>query len=310
MNSLLLSVCVPTYNGDNHIELCLESLVKAFKNNSDVEIIISDNCSSDNTPELLKKYSEYANFRIYKNNTNLGFTGNVNILLNKYARGKYCWIIGDDDLVDPDVFKLLEPLLRQDYPFFSICHRVVKPKELKNLRDFGNREAHFCVGSYFECIDKIVKDSNILGTFMSSQLYLHDRVKSFNLSALSTLDWSDFRTIFPNSYMVMKTFQNDGNCCCITTPLISALSHSKSWDDKKYHINMKVLPDYYSYCRKQKGGKKLIKTNQIIKEGIFAQNVYEIIGLRWRKVKWEYVFKMAFFRFIVKRIINRIQRLF
>lgn len=68
----LVSICIPTYNRVNNLEKTIESIVN--KNeflNGKVELVISDNNSTDNTENLCNKYKKYDNFKYYKNDKNL-----------------------------------------------------------------------------------------------------------------------------------------------------------------------------------------------------------------------------------------------
>lgn len=60
MNTPLLSICIPTYNRSSYLENTLMSIVrqKCFTDTDSVEIVISDNCSSDNTQGIGEKYMQ------------------------------------------------------------------------------------------------------------------------------------------------------------------------------------------------------------------------------------------------------------
>lgn len=66
----LLSICIPTYNRASVLEKTLESIVKLL--DDDIEIVISDNQSTDNTEELGRKYADkYDNIKYYRNEVNV-----------------------------------------------------------------------------------------------------------------------------------------------------------------------------------------------------------------------------------------------
>jgi glycosyltransferase involved in cell wall biosynthesis len=54
----LLSICIPTFNRAYILEKTLHSIVsqKIFQDTNEIEVIVSDNCSSDNTFEIVNKY--------------------------------------------------------------------------------------------------------------------------------------------------------------------------------------------------------------------------------------------------------------
>lgn len=65
-----------------------------------IEILVSDNCSTDNTEEIVRTYHD-PRIRYFKQNSNIGRQGNSNFLLDQ-ASGEYFHLFHDDDLVDSD----------------------------------------------------------------------------------------------------------------------------------------------------------------------------------------------------------------
>ncbi len=96
----LLTIAIPTYNRANSLEQQLEWLSKAIKGyECECEILVSDNCSSDNTQEIIRKWQLTLNnitFRSNRNSENLGVMRNIIYCLSS-ATTKYVWTIGDDD---------------------------------------------------------------------------------------------------------------------------------------------------------------------------------------------------------------------
>ncbi|MBD2499571.1 glycosyltransferase family 2 protein [Anabaena azotica] len=96
----LLTIAIPTYNRAALLEQQLSWLHQAIKGfESDCEIIISDNCSTDNTPEVVEKWQPIfsnTSFRAYRNSENLGLMRNITLCI-EIAKGEYIWTVGDDD---------------------------------------------------------------------------------------------------------------------------------------------------------------------------------------------------------------------
>jgi glycosyltransferase involved in cell wall biosynthesis len=97
---VFLTIGIPTHNGAKTISIALDSVLKAiqFDANEDVEILISDNCSTDSTREVITEFqSKYPNLLKYvRQETNQGYDRNViNIVDN--STGEFIWLLGDDD---------------------------------------------------------------------------------------------------------------------------------------------------------------------------------------------------------------------
>lgn len=98
MNFPLVSVCIPTYNNGLFIEETLESILN--QSYQHLEIILCDDCSSDDTVERLKKYTD-PRIKIYQNTRNLGMHGNWQKALD-LAEGDFIKLVCGDDLLSSD----------------------------------------------------------------------------------------------------------------------------------------------------------------------------------------------------------------
>jgi hypothetical protein len=96
----LLTIAIPTYNRAELLDKQLAWLAQAIKGfEDDCKILVSDNCSTDNTQEVIKKWQATLSnitFESNKNYKNLGVVKNIMYCLNS-ATTKYVWTIGDDD---------------------------------------------------------------------------------------------------------------------------------------------------------------------------------------------------------------------
>lgn len=93
----LVSICIPVYNGEKFIdETVKDCLNQTYKN---IEIIFSDNCSTDRTVEMIKSYND-PRIKIFSNYTNIGLLANFKKVFT-YATGKYMSFLGADDGMEP-----------------------------------------------------------------------------------------------------------------------------------------------------------------------------------------------------------------
>ncbi|WP_028545629.1 glycosyltransferase [Paenibacillus taiwanensis] len=107
----LLSICIPTFNRAPHLEHCLESIYSQVGNNELIEVIVSDNASTDATAEIANRFAtRYTNMRVVRNTENIGADPNIYRVMN-LAQGKFIKLQGDDDFyVDGTLLPLLHVL--------------------------------------------------------------------------------------------------------------------------------------------------------------------------------------------------------
>ena len=111
--SKLLSILIPVYNGEAYINRCLNSIVRQDGFNEEVEIVIINDGSKDNSLSILKEYeTKYDNIRlISRENKGIGPTRNE--LLDNVS-GNFFWFIDVDDYISTNSLSYIMPLLRND----------------------------------------------------------------------------------------------------------------------------------------------------------------------------------------------------
>jgi glycosyltransferase involved in cell wall biosynthesis len=118
-----MSICIPQYNRIKFLLASLERVKsQTFRN---IEICISDDCSTDDTEERIRELIPVYPFPIVysRNEKNLGYDANLRNALG-LATGDYCFILGNDDsLRTPEDFQLLANFLeKNDYPEVGFCN--------------------------------------------------------------------------------------------------------------------------------------------------------------------------------------------
>lgn len=107
-----VSIIVPVYNVEKYLEKCLDSLVNQTL--KDVEIIIVNDGSPDNSQKIIDKYAKKYNFIKACNKKNGGLSSARNYGL-KYATGEYIAFVDADDYVDLDMFcKMYNKAISED----------------------------------------------------------------------------------------------------------------------------------------------------------------------------------------------------
>lgn len=115
-NSPKVSVLIPTYNYAHCIDETLESVLS--QTFTDFEIIVIDDCSKDNTDDVMKKYEGDKRISYYKNPVNLGLVGNWNKCLT-YAKGEYIKFLCADDKFREDLLEKFVSVM-ETYPNVSL----------------------------------------------------------------------------------------------------------------------------------------------------------------------------------------------
>lgn len=102
---VILSICIPTYNRLKYLVDNLNEIIRQLlldKISDKIEICLSDNCSTDGTDEyvqnIINEYGAQISIKFNKNESNLGFDRNCQLVMNM-AVGEYSWIIGSDDII-------------------------------------------------------------------------------------------------------------------------------------------------------------------------------------------------------------------
>jgi glycosyltransferase involved in cell wall biosynthesis len=118
--SPLISVCIPTFNGAPHLKACLDSVLSQTL--ADFEVLIVDDCSTDETLAIAAEYAgRDARFRLVKNERNLGLVGNWNRCI-ELAQGEWIKFVFQDDMLEPECLERMIAA-RQAGDLFVACAR-------------------------------------------------------------------------------------------------------------------------------------------------------------------------------------------
>ena len=148
-----LTVGIPTWNGESTIKTTIRSVLRCIPDNARdrVEIIVSDNASTDGTAAMVKpcvsKSAPTVTYHV--NQTNLGFDRNVDKVM-RLARGKFVWLLSDDDELAPGAIEKVISVVSK-YPqvaaVFVNFHHIVSIRTDKD-RLCRNGEEFFHVSHF------------------------------------------------------------------------------------------------------------------------------------------------------------------
>ena len=102
MEEKLVSIGIPTFNRSNLIKNAIQSALNQTYEN--IEIIISNNASTDKTIDILETFSSNKKIRVFHQEKNIGVVNNWNFCLNN-ARGEFFLMLSDDDELNENCIK-------------------------------------------------------------------------------------------------------------------------------------------------------------------------------------------------------------
>ena len=153
MADVLLSICIPTYNRAKSLDETIGSIVaqKAFLNSNEIEIIIADNCSTDNTQQVSEKYTNQFSDKIkyIRNEKNIGSYLNQKTALDA-SSGTILKLHNDNlDMIEDslsDILQLIKNNIKDKPIIFCTNGNAKNKSELifcKDMNEFVSNVSYF-----------------------------------------------------------------------------------------------------------------------------------------------------------------------
>ncbi|MDD5020571.1 MAG: glycosyltransferase family 2 protein [Endomicrobiaceae bacterium] len=174
-----VSIIIPVYNVDPYLRQCLGSIIsQTFEN---IEIIIINDCSTDNSYQIIQEYQEKDKRIITINlekNTGLGNTRNTGL---KHSTGKYIVFIDSDDWVEKNYIETLCNSIEKNNCDFVIATHYTYDNSTKKLKSFKQKEFF-----YKNEVDSIAKKQKLITLRMIwsvwNKIYKRDFLTANNIS--------------------------------------------------------------------------------------------------------------------------------
>jgi glycosyltransferase involved in cell wall biosynthesis len=186
-----LSICIPTFNRAPCLARAIDHIYD-LKLGFSFEVIISDNCSDDETQKVIERNIDRENFRYFRQDSNTGVVSNF-IAACRMARGTYCIYLADDDLLSPEGLEIALNYMEKN-KHVSCCQAPWELWDDKNktvVQKFYEveKETIFNKGQFLEFFNFIVNND----VYPEIAIYRTDNIK-----------WSMFKThksFFPYVFM-------------------------------------------------------------------------------------------------------------
>ncbi len=130
MNTIALSICIPTYNRAPLLRENLNHLFRAVRGYEDcVEIIVSDNCSQDATSAVVASFQkELPKISYFRYSQEIHVDDHFLQLVSR-ASGEYVWLFGDDDRLEPNAIEQVIGALKTK-PEVRFCNFAIFSKDM------------------------------------------------------------------------------------------------------------------------------------------------------------------------------------
>ena len=115
-NSPLVSVCIPTFNNAKFIKKTLDSIIN--QTHANIEIVVIDNASTDNTQEIVGSYSDNR-IRYHRNSKTIHCLSNWNICI-ELAKSEFVAIYHSDDIYEPMIVEKEIEVLQQNHSIGAV----------------------------------------------------------------------------------------------------------------------------------------------------------------------------------------------
>jgi glycosyltransferase involved in cell wall biosynthesis len=183
---MILSICIPTYNRSQKVKSLLDSLFNQGIHKLNVEILVSNNGSTDQTLRLINQYEGV--FRIFNQSVPIGFGENVKFLYSN-AIGEFILLLGDDDELLFDNLKSLIEMLK----FYNESFKpdlIILDYGIYNINSNSANHSHNAYLKNFSNEKKKYRFDDLIGNFYKPFVFLSGFIirNPFNNELISQID--------------------------------------------------------------------------------------------------------------------------
>ncbi|HEY4322831.1 MAG TPA: glycosyltransferase family 2 protein [Mucilaginibacter sp.] len=192
----LVSIALCTFNGAQYLAKQLDTLVNQTYN--EIEIIVVDDCSADDSYDILTAYAaKYPQFKIYKNEENLGFAGNFERAVT-LCTGELIALCDQDDLWHPQKIELQANTIKDNILIYHDSEFIredgtamnKKMSDIVNLYRGGEPEVFL----FFNCVSghSIMMRRELLESALPLKRdYFHDWWLAYAATNIGKIDFID-----------------------------------------------------------------------------------------------------------------------
>jgi glycosyltransferase involved in cell wall biosynthesis len=189
----LVSIALCTYNGEAYLKEQLSSLINQTYPN--FEIVIIDDCSTDNTWAILNSYQDQANLKIYQNERNLGYVKNFEKALS-FCTGEFIAFCDQDDIWDEQKIAKLAEAIGDNLLVYCDSELIDEKgnslgQKMSDLRNFinGSKPEAFIFSNCVSGHAMLIKRELLEYIFPFPENFFHDWWITYTASLLGKIDF-------------------------------------------------------------------------------------------------------------------------
>lgn len=298
-NRVLLSICIPTYNRAAVLKSVLEKYVSNAEVDESVEIVVSDNASTDETERICREAAKsLPNLKYHRNAENirdLNFETVISLASGQYIKLINDWMYFDEKALRKVKNRIKEHLIDRTPIFFSNHWLFTK------FRDCATIECH-SLDEYVSAISSYVTSNNLFGVWKEQWQQVENKGR-YSSYKLLQVDWT---------FQIVSKF----NHCIVYNDELISLAPVSLGPRGGYNWFQIHVDNYYRimqpYINSGKISKKVYKQDRIyllkhFKYELFQTFIYKI-NKYWQyetkgtfKILWKYYrYDFFFYCFMIK----------
>ena len=177
-----LSICIPTYNRSDKLNLSLQILLPLAKKYS-FRVVISDNNSEDDTEEIVGFYlKNNPALSYFRNDYNIGADANFERAL-KLSKSKFSWLLGDDDIICEKHLSCILNIIIEHEPNLLIVNTKNQVSDYYRSQLYTDKE-------------KLLTNLGWHTTFISSLIFKNDFLNELDFFRFIDSSFIHFASIF------------------------------------------------------------------------------------------------------------------
>ena len=306
----LLSICLPVYNGAEYLPNVLAALLpQADKFRGEVEIIVADDASTDNSEWICRREADAGRLKYIKNLPNLGMGPNIARCITTHATGRFVWIWSQHCLLRPEVLRTLIERIRQSpgIDVFYTNFRCARYPEKWPANVNEGYDGDFDYVSNPDCETKIVMSWQELllpETGLCTQTYAHivlkERAARFLDGQTVQRDFGPAIATFTQTTVTASTFFHD-RAIYIGDPVFTIFNGAQTWSkvETRALVYLRALPELVQLFRQQGMSGNRLKSSERYASQMASETLAEILREANRSWAWPLVRQYAM-RFLLK----------